>query len=40
MFCSNNGRKLVGDRTAKSRLSMVRVSESQFTDNMALYTGS
>ena len=35
-----NGRKLVGDRTAKSRLSMIRVIESQFADDVALYTGS
>ena len=32
-----HGRKLVGDRTAKSRLSVVRVSESQFADDVALY---
>ena len=35
-----NGTKLVGDRTAKSRLSMIRVIESQFADDVALYTGS
>eukprot|EP00117_Sycon_ciliatum_P023228 scpid30807/ scgid4805/ Transposon TX1 uncharacterized 149 kDa protein; ORF 2 len=32
-----NGRKLVGDRTAKSRLSATRVTESQFADDAALY---
>ena len=31
-----NGRKLVGDRTAKSRLSMIKVIESQFADDVAL----
>ena len=31
------GRKLVGDRTTKSRLSEMRVTESQFADNVALY---
>ena len=30
-------RKLVGDRTAKSRLSEVRVTESQFADDVAVY---
>ena len=34
------GRKLVGDRTAKLRLNMVRVTESQFADDVALYTRS
>ena len=32
-------RKLVGDRTELG-LSMVRVTESQFTDDVALYTRS
>ena len=32
------GRKLIGDRTAKSRLSVVRVTESKFADDVALYT--
>ena len=32
-----NGHKLVGDRTAKSRLSATRVTESQFADDAALY---
>ena len=32
-----HGRKLVGDRTAKSRLSEMRVTESQFADDVALY---
>lgn len=36
----HHGRKLVGDRTAKSRLSVVRVTESQFADDVALYAGS
>ena len=35
-----HGRKLVGDRTAKSRLSVTRVHESQFADDAALYTTS
>ena len=34
------GRKLIGDRTAKSRLSVVRVTESKFADDAALYTTS
>ena len=32
-----HGRKLVGDRTAKSRLLKVQVTESQFADDLALY---
>ena len=32
-----HGRKLVGDRTAKSRLAEVRVKESQFADDTAAY---
>ena len=35
-----HGRKLVGDRTAKSRLCVVRVTESEFADDVALYTSS
>lgn len=35
-----HGRKLVGDRTAKSTLEVVRVSESQFADDVALYSSS
>ena len=31
------GRKLVGDHTVKSRLLRVRISESQFADDLALY---
>ena len=31
------GRKLVGDRTVKSRLSEVRVVETQFADDVAIY---
>ena len=34
------GRKLVGDRTAKSRLSCCSVTESQFADDAAIYTQS
>ena len=32
-----HGRKLVGGHTAKSRLSEMRITESQFADNVALY---
>ena len=32
-----HGRKLVGDCTVKSRLLRVRISESQFADDLALY---
>ena len=35
-----HGRKLVGDRTAKSRLSLVKVTESQFADDTATYAVS
>ena len=35
-----HGRKLIEDRTAKSRLSEVRVTESQFADDVALYATS
>ncbi len=35
-----HGRKLVGNRTAKSRLNLVRVSESQFADDVALYASN
>ena len=31
------GRKLVGDRTAKSRLEDIQVTESQFADDVAVY---
>ena len=34
------GRKLVGDRTAKSRLKEARVTETQFADDTALYSMS
>ena len=37
---SRHGRKLVGDRTEKSRLDVVRVTESQFADDVAIYAGS
>lgn len=36
----HHGRKLVGDRTTKARLSVVRVTESQFADDVALYARS
>ena len=36
-MCYKHGRKLVGDCTAKSRLSEMRVTESQFADDVALY---
>ena len=35
-----HGRRLVGDRTAKSRLQEVRVRESQFADDVAIYATS
>ena len=35
-----HGRRLVGDRTAKSHLSRVRISESQFAADAAVYTTS
>ena len=35
-----HGRKLVGDHTTKSRLSEMRVTESQFADDVALYATS
>ena len=35
-----HGWKLVGDCTAKSRLSEMRVTESQFADDVALYATS
>jgi len=35
-----HGRRLVGDRTAKSRLERVKVTESQFADDLALYAAS
>ena len=34
------GRKLVGDRTAKSKLQEVRVTESQFADDVAIYAAT
>ena len=34
------GKKLISKRTAKSRLSVVRVTESKFADDVALYTTS
>ena len=35
-----HGRKLVSNRTAKSRLEVVRVTETQFADDAALYAPS
>jgi len=35
LYC--HGRKLVGDRTAKVRLQVMRVTEFQFTDDVAFY---
>ena len=35
-----HGRKLVGDRTAKSHLSEVRITESQFADDAAVYAST
>ena len=35
-----HGRKLVGDRTVKSRLNEIKVTESQFADDTALYSMS
>lgn len=32
------GRKLVGDRTTKAKLDVVKVTESQIVDDVALYT--
>ena len=32
-----HGRRLVGDRTAKSRLSAIKVTETQFADDVAVY---
>jgi len=40
VFCSWGrvyGRKLVGDRTVKSRLLLDMITESQFADDGALY---
>ena len=34
------GRKLVGDRTAKSRLQEIRMTESQFADDVAVYAAT
>ena len=35
-----HGRKFVGDRTAKSHLDRTRITESQFADDIAVYTTS
>ena len=35
-----HGRKLVGDRTAKSRLNWIKITESQFVDDAAIYATS
>ena len=34
------GRKLVGDKTAKFRLAVVKVTESQFADDLVLYAST
>ena len=34
---SHPGRRLVDDRTAKSRLNVVRITESQFADDLVLF---
>ncbi len=38
LFC--HSRKLIGDRTAESRQSVVRVTELEFADDMVLFVGS
>ena len=35
-----HGRRLVGDRTSKSRLDQIRIIESQFADDVAMYATS
>ena len=40
MVIYKHGWRLVGDRTAKSRLSELLVTESQFVDDTALYATS
>ena len=40
IFCYCHGRKLVGDRTPKSRLLRSCVTESKFADDAALYASS
>ena len=37
---SHPGREIFGDRTAKSRLAVVKVIESQFADDLALYAST
>ena len=37
---SRRGRRLVGDRTAKSQLNVVRITESQFADDLALFSST
>ena len=37
LFYINHGRRLVEDRTAKSRLLKVLVTESQFADDLVMY---
>lgn len=37
---SHPGRKVVGDRTAKSRLNVAKVTESQCVDDLALYAST
>lgn len=35
-----HGRRLVGDRTSKSHLDQIRITESQFADDVAMYATS
>ena len=37
---SRPGRRLIGDRTAKSSLNVVRIAESQFADDLALFAST
>ena len=37
---SHPGREIFGDMTAKSRLAVVKVIESQFSDDLALYAST
>ena len=37
---SRPGRRLVGDRTVKSQLNVVRITESQFADDLALFAST
>ena len=37
---SRPGKRLVGDRTAKSRLNVVRIAEFQFADDLTLFAST